>query len=519
MTRLYTVLNRIFSFVCTLTTAVLTGICFHKFTLNDDLAQIDFPTYHQQSHAIYPTLTLCFMGPTIFVDENLGAYGRKGFNSTSYWNFLRGVQWVDEMIDINFDEVTFDIEDYLEAISISSSANQTIYKQCSENFELVLEQLMGYKCSKTNNGTKSFYISYKDHQTKCFSLNIPFDKGNKVQRLRLFIKSSIFPKELHESFKFDENFGIFVHYPQQLFRAPIHKLYQKVKNDSILSVLNIKVVNMEVLRRRNKQTQQCNDEWNDDDGILENLISYFVRIVGCKPPHWQTYKKENTCANQSQLKKVNYLPSVSWIPYLPSMGGIDDLPPPCQDILEINYEYTETNWNKAEFEGLDVNTDFFEVELAFPSSTYKEIIHVKAYDGESLMGYVGGYIGMFLGLGLLQVPELLFAAHKKLKQNATNSRKLNPSRNRSNEIRHENGIQQFQSNNHTKHVDKKQETKHEESDIWSIKNEIQRPSVLGRIDILEAKLEQVLVENRALIQYISNSESIDKKKLQNEILL
>ena len=507
MPKSYVIINRIFSFFCTFTTIVLTAICFHKFMLNDDLAQIDFPTYHQKPHAIYPALTLCFMGPSIFVDDNLRAQG-KGFNSTSYHNFLSGRFWMDEMNDIDFDKMTFDIEDYLEGISIRSSANQTIYKHCSKNFQHILQELMGYKCLETPNNTKPFYISFKNHQTKCFSTNVPFDLNNKVQDLRLFIKSSIFPERLHEDFKFEKNFGVFVHYPQQFFRSPIHKLYQKAKNDSNLGVLNFKVVNMEVLRRRNKQNQKCNDQWNDDDKIMEKTIN----VVGCKPPHWQTNSKEKKCRSPKQMEKYT-MPFVEWIPHLPSMDSFEDLPPPCQDILEIHYEYLETKWEKAEFAGLDVETDFFEVNLAFPSPTYKEIIHVRAYDENSLMSYVGGYIGMFLGLGLLQVPELLYAAHKKLQIT-----KQRNAQNVSAERRNENGIHHVQCDKLIEN--QKQEIKLSESDIWSTKNEVNRQSsIVNRVDVLEAKLEQVLVENRALIQYISKSESIDKKRLQNEILL
>ena len=320
------------------------------------------------------------------------------------------------------------------------------------------------------------------------------------------MKSSIFREELHKDFKFDENFGIFVHYPQQFFRSPIHKLYQKVQNDSILSVLNYKIVNMEVLRRRNKRNQQCNDKWNDDDKILEKIVS----LVGCRPPHWQINSTEKKCTNQSQLKDYN-LPFVSWIPHVPSLHILNDLPPPCQAILGIHYDYSETQWKRSEFDGLDVDTDFFEINLAFSSSTYKEIIHVRAYDEESLVGYVGGYIGMFLGIGLLQVPELLYAAYKKL-HIARNERNI------SSRHTNENGTSLTNGSNHVERADENRTLKHSQSDIWVINSEINRHSLVNRLDILEAKLEQSLVENRALIQYIQTSENIDKKRLQNEIL-
>ena len=138
---------------------------------------------------------------------------------------------------------------------------------------------------------------------------------------------------------------------------------------------------------------------------------------------------------------------------------------------------------------------------------------------------------MFLGLGLLQVPELLYSAHKKLQE--TKQRKARDVLEAMVGRRQENGTAHLQHHTQCKnHVDandaanahKKTDCEikrtHEgECDIWLTQNEVQRQSVINRIDILEAKLEQVLVENRALVQYISKSENIDRKRIQDEILL
>ena len=93
--------------------------------------------------------------------------------------------------------------------------------------------------------------------------------------------------------------------------------------------------------------------------------------------------------------------------------------------------------------------------------------------------------------------------------------------------RNENGScaqHQVQLNHHlengpTKHCDKNEHSSSECDIIWSTNNDVQRRSILNRIYILEAKLEQVIVENRAMMQYIEKTQAIDKKRLQDEILL
>ena len=42
-------------------------------------------------------------------------------------------------------------------------------------------------------------------------------------------------------------------------------------------------------------------------------------------------------------------------------------------------------------------------------STYHETQQIRAYDFESLVGDVGGYMGLFLGYAILNLPNLFFA--------------------------------------------------------------------------------------------------------------
>ena len=45
--------------------------------------------------------------------------------------------------------------------------------------------------------------------------------------------------------------------------------------------------------------------------------------------------------------------------------------------------------------------------MTYPSQEYKEIEQVRAYDVQSLVGNVGGYMGLFLGYAILHFPKLL----------------------------------------------------------------------------------------------------------------
>ena len=51
--------------------------------------------------------------------------------------------------------------------------------------------------------------------------------------------------------------------------------------------------------------------------------------------------------------------------------------------------------------------DIFQIMLTFQGTTYMEITQIRAYDGQSLIGNAGGYVGLFLGSALIQLPSAI----------------------------------------------------------------------------------------------------------------
>ena len=52
--------------------------------------------------------------------------------------------------------------------------------------------------------------------------------------------------------------------------------------------------------------------------------------------------------------------------------------------------------------------------MTYPSQEYKEIEQVRAYDVQSLVGNVGGYIGLFLGYALRELPTFLLLGYNAI---------------------------------------------------------------------------------------------------------
>ena len=56
--------------------------------------------------------------------------------------------------------------------------------------------------------------------------------------------------------------------------------------------------------------------------------------------------------------------------------------------------------------------DKIQLMLNFQGDTYMEVIQSRAYDGQSLIGNAGGYVGLFLGVALVQLPSAVVGAIK-----------------------------------------------------------------------------------------------------------
>ena len=73
---------------------------------------------------------------------------------------------------------------------------------------------------------------------------------------------------------------------------------------------------------------------------------------------------------------------------------------------EILDEVREQKWN--------IPKPFVIFEIKFKSSIYKVIKNVRAFDEESLIGNMGGYIGLFLGFAIWQAPQIIIKCLSKI---------------------------------------------------------------------------------------------------------
>ena len=61
-----------------------------------------------------------------------------------------------------------------------------------------------------------------------------------------------------------------------------------------------------------------------------------------------------------------------------------------------------------------MSDDFFVLNINFQARTFKEIKQVRAYNAQTLVGNAGGYIGLFLGYTIREIPTFLRYIYQKV---------------------------------------------------------------------------------------------------------
>ena len=387
----------IFHFICTSATLGFICFCLYKYSQNDDVSQVTFQEFNAKEENLFPSLTICV--PSTFNEENLNSYG-EGINITSYTDFMNGEYWDDRMMKVNYDNVTVNFSNYF--LGVGMWTPDWRYLKGEEYF--LYDHRKAVKDSNGNSSESTaevdewipdFYNSYRDAGQTCFTVDIPYMPLKKVWTFGVVFDANIFPDGIRPYYY---NFGVKVHYPGQFLDSKMQKYVWKERYSysSDYLTMRFKIQKLEVMKHRKTKTSQCNIKLREND---QRKMLGKIGEVGCKPPWWKEIEDFPVCRSKEKLKMFTKFNVTNYVPA-------------CQSIQKILYTYQEfeivEDWTQ---EWLDEVHNLFEVMLEFQDATYMEIHQVRSYSIQDVVGDVGGYLGLFLGFAILQIPEFLFRVY------------------------------------------------------------------------------------------------------------
>ena len=396
------VTKKCFRIICVALTISIMSWCIYRYHINDDVSMVSFESFHYRDTFLYPSTTLCFYNP--FLEQRLENYG-KGINITSYSEFLQGKYSDDRMYRINYDDVTRSAEDFLLQMSIKLEDGTTIMIHDANN------QSTGIPPHQRIGG--SFYsVNYRSGIKKCFSFNVPYMRRRLVWSLFIKFKADIFPRgrrpvtpNFDGSNSKEGGFMVSFHYPNQYYRSfgtwkylwesITHRRYKDIRCSGYYMRFRIKGI--EVLERRDKPLQPCNNDWLSDD---QNLTLRLKNVVGCQVRHEiQADSNLPICSHTKDIAKI----------LTPSHDEIQMSPGPCKEIKRLKYEYEEGIElpPRTEEECMSNANNWYLLKVYFGENTFKQIRHVRDYDFKDLFGNISGHVGFVLGWSFLQFPPFL----------------------------------------------------------------------------------------------------------------
>ena len=396
-----------FHIICIILTLTFFVRTLYFYIENESTSLIEFKALGEREELdIYPSISLCPCQIAIF-NENKLKEDNITEKASNYKSFLFGDQWNEKMANIDYDDYTIDLHDYLTKIVAErrGKKKETLYEWTSSNTRMDGKDIGQEK--------SPFFISYRSDKDKCFTLDVQQDIVERIESNT--IRTVIFD---FADFAIDNiGLNVFIHYPKQLFRSlPMYliKKVEVIKPPEIL-VDEILINNIVVIRRRNTYREPCDEQWKSID---DNILHGIAESVGCKPRHWKLESETtNYCDSLQKMNETVIPPAYNFDSDL-----LDRFPPPCHQLQIVMHESRTnernvTKWNTITT-GVENNSSISNItrsmEIFFEMKYYEEVLHLQGFNFDSLLGNAGGYIGMFLGVALWQIPEIFVSCLRKM---------------------------------------------------------------------------------------------------------
>jgi hypothetical protein len=385
----------IYRFILILTTIGLTFYCIHKYNLDQSVSQVDFKAFHKDKQDLYPSLSLCFEHSVL--QEKITQH-YEGAKKSIYKTHLSG-HMLDEYLNkrylnIGYEKVAINFTDYLDEVYILLGNGTTMIHQNSKNFTTIKDKYTpGRKISRIPVVT----MKNVDSWNRCFTFEVPFIHQQNIEYFRISMNKSVFPSGFLNGFRTQ------ISYPNQLMRSGStaksdwNKMYNEDDDEKDIT-LKLEIENMRVINQRNTQRNPCHAEWLNDD---QKLFEQMFKEVGCVAPYLHLGVNKPICTRQKQL--TIWRDTLTRFYQTPISKEIN----PCRVIRNVRYSSKIVT-------GTRYKEKVFSVAVRFPEY-YMEIEHVREYSIESLVGNAGGYLGLFLGYALLQLPGFVSEAYLAIK--------------------------------------------------------------------------------------------------------
>ena len=406
----------LFQVACFVMAVNMTYSQIKTYQRNTDVSVVTYQSFNQEPRDTYPTISICALSVKYLwltqqmISQILTNFKVNGTNMTAdnYHNMMAGhANPTGDFHKIQFDDVKFDFmidPQVLEMFNIELTNNSYIDEINNPTWQSMYS-------------TGPMYVSYEDPYAICISKEFRYMPNTTFKTVTFTLNLQPHFVDMLGTYGY---LYLYLHDAGQLIRSmskPQIKLssrdLQNIK-DSVGQAsykwIALHFNKMERIQKRPNANVPC-DVDNDDIHYLATA----VQLTRCIPAYWKRFVPEMTaihfadkedCTNRSQYKLLNN----EYLPTLNKARGFQTVAmhykKPC-----IESTYAVANEKKQYLLGSSLR-----VTIDFNTESYLNIENTEAFDVESMWSAIGGFIGIFLGYSMLQVPQLVLELLEFLKK-------------------------------------------------------------------------------------------------------
>ena len=323
-----------FQLICWTVVITLVVYWIYVFSQNEDLSVVEYRKYYETESDVWPMLTICLKNPMINERFNNHDYG---INQTTYLQFLKGNDFNQEFLSINYENVTINLNEYVVSTWISWRNGSSV----SGNHKKVL--------------THSYVVSRFDRFYDCYTLQVPHNK--QIRTFYVLLKASVFTF-LNQTPNYDMLAAL--HYPNHFLTMKNIKYTFPKRDYTDNFEMEFQVEGMEVINRRNKANRPCYDDWkNYDQGILTKHI----QNVGCRAPYHGFDPDIRLCSTKQEMKNVVW----------DQIKEAYDKIPSCKTMTKLSYIYQELSLEGTKYSA----KDHIWIGISHLDDEFKEILQTR----------------------------------------------------------------------------------------------------------------------------------------------
>lgn len=387
---------------CFFVTTYMANSQISRWLENNDESTITFKKFNLSPKDIYPEISICFTGHRLnwYNDDSIS--DKFGITTEDYEKMLKGSKLFS--YNYNFTSKLYDKVEIKDKYWLMEGVEQFQIKASTlitglqyENEDKSSSIIYGKGKDGRSVVDIPLHPSFKTPDTICFTRTATDASGTlRVYDLIAFNRSIL----AHHKYE-NVEFQIFIHHPQQLLRSFHRPAFKSTfgymrepnvnNNNPWTKFLRIALSKVTVLRKRPGSNVPCDKGLTDDDTRLQNEI---IDHIQCIPIYWKYNTGANLnikiCNTSEDLKRAQY-----YIENYKMVFGA--YTPPCMS-SEV--------WSKFDKEEENESEDPM-ILFRYTESVYQEIANTENFGFESFISGVGGFVGIFLGYSILQLPELM----------------------------------------------------------------------------------------------------------------